>query len=152
MTSIDNKRKMKSVSMLAVSTVACAILFQLGCVDEKLKPGSRYIVNQPMYLMAVYDSLDQKEISKETARAYLHAVQYYDKSDVAFQYEVPTGTTVTVLRRAPKVWALPFFANRYFVTLEPDVSRGLDIVLEVDRGIKGEMDGLNSELFGRLSI
>jgi hypothetical protein len=128
------------------------ILIQLGCAHDDLQTGSRYVIVQPMYLMAVYDSLDQKEISKETARAYLHAVQYYDKSDVAFQREVPAGTIVTVLRPAPKVWALPFLANRYFVTLEPDVSRGLDIVIELDRGIKGEMNGLNPELFGRLSI
>ena len=54
-----------------------------------------------------------KKISKETARAYSKAIQYYDKSDV---------------------------------------SRGLDIVPELDRIIKGTMSGLISKLFRRLSM
>lgn len=54
-----------------------------------------------------------KKISKETARAYSKAIQYYDKSDV---------------------------------------SRGLDIVPELDRIIKGTMSDLISKLFRRLSM
>ena len=42
------------------------------------------------------------------------------------------------------------FANRYFVRLDPDLSRGLDIILELNRGIEGSLDGLNPELFERL--
>jgi|GEM_PF-6033567 len=54
-----------------------------------------------------------KKISKETARAYLQAIQYCDKSDV---------------------------------------SRGLGIVPELDRRIKGTVSGLSSKLFRRLSM
>ncbi|BBJ23509.1 hypothetical protein W01_14360 [Candidatus Nitrotoga sp. AM1P] len=69
---------------------------------------------------------------------------------MAFQNEVPVGTIMTIIGPAPRVWHLPFFANRYFVRLDPDVSRGLDVVLELNRGIEGGLDGLNSELFSRL--
>jgi hypothetical protein len=68
---------------------------------------------------------------------------------VAFQYEVPAGTIMTIVGSAPKVWSLPFFADRYFVQLDPDLSRGLDVILELNRGIEGNLDGLNPELFGR---
>ena len=102
---------------------------------------------RPLYLMAVYDDLNNRKLSRETARAYLHPMQYYEKSYVAFQSEVPIGTTMTVIGPVPKVWHLPFFASRYAVRLDPDLSRGLDVILELNRGIEGDMDGLNSELF-----
>lgn len=100
--------------------------------------------------MAVYDSLNNKRLSKETARAYLHSMRYYNKSYVAFQNEVPPGTIMTIVGPAPKVWHLPFFADRYFVQLIPDPSRGLEVVLELNRGIEGSLDGLNPEIFSRL--
>lgn len=103
-----------------------------------------------MYLMATYNSLNDRRISRETARAYLHAARYYDKAWVAFQNEVPAGTVMTIVGPTSSVWHLPFFANRYVVRLEPDPSQGLDIVLELDRGIEGSLDGLNPEIFSRL--
>ena len=51
---------------------------------------------------------------------------------------------------APKVWHIPFFADRYFIQIEPDISGGLDIILELNRGIEGSLDGLNSRLFSRV--
>ena len=99
--------------------------------------------------MAVYDSLNNRKLSRETARAYLHAARYYEKSWVAFQNEVPVGTIVTIIGPAPKVWHIPIFANRYFVQLEPDPSRGLDVILELNRGIEGNLDGLSPEIFAR---
>ena len=116
---------------------------------EELQPGSQYKIVRPMYLMAVYDSLNNRLLSRETARAYLHSMQYYEKSEVAFQCEVQVGSIMTIIGSAPKVWNIPFFANRYFVRLDPDVSRGLDVVLELNRGIEGDLDGLNPELFSR---
>jgi len=73
----------------------------------------------------------------------------FSGTEVAFQCEVPAGTIMTIIGKAPKVWHLPFLANRYFVQLDPDLSRGLDIVLELNRGLEGNLDGLNSELFNR---
>jgi hypothetical protein len=99
--------------------------------------------------MGVYDSLNNRQVSKETARAYLESIQTYKKAEVAFQCEVPVGTIMTIIGPTPKVWHLPFFANRFFVRLDPDLSRGLDVVLELNRGIEGSLDGLNPELFSR---
>lgn len=111
------------------------------------QPGSRYEIIRPLYLMAVYDDLNNRKLSRETARAYLHSTKYYEKSYVAFQSEVPIGTTMTVIGPVQKVWHLPFLANRYSVRLDPDLSRGLDVILELNRGIEGDMEGLNSQLF-----
>lgn len=112
------------------------------------QPGGRYKIIRPVYLMAIYDSLDNKQLSATTARAYVHSTQYYEKSSVAFQCEVPAGTTMTIVSAAPKAWYLPFAAKRYFVRLDPDPSRGLDVILELNRGMEGSLDGLNPEIFG----
>jgi len=109
--------------------------------------GNKYKNVQPLYLMAVYDSLNNRQIGRDTARAYLNAAEYYKSSWVAFQVKVPAGTIVTIIEMIPKAWYLPFSANRYFVRLEPDLSRGLDVELELNRGIEGHLDGLNSKLF-----
>lgn len=107
--------------------------------------GSRYQLVQPMYLMAVYDSLNNKVVSQETARAFLHARRYYQKSFVAFQVEVPVGTVMTIVGRLPRTWHVPFLVNRYLVRLDPDPSRGLDVELALDR--EGALDGLNPDMF-----
>ena len=130
-------------------TVISAIFFGLSYASEEPQPGERYKIVRPLYLMAAYNSLNDRQVSRETARAYLHSLRYYNKSWVAFQCEVPGGTIMTIIGPAPKVWHLPFFANRYFVRLDPDLSRGLDVILELNRGIEGSLDGLNSELFSR---
>lgn len=118
-----------------------------NAANDGPQTGSRYEVIRPLYLMAVYDDLNNRKLSRETARAYLHSMQYYEKSYVAFQSEIPVGTTITVIGPVPKVWNFPFLANRYAVRLDPDLSRGLDVILELNRGIEGDTDGLNSELF-----
>src|ERR1039458_3599286 len=133
----------------ALFAVIRAIFGVPSYAGEELQSGSRYKIVKPVYLMAVYDSLNNRQLSRETARAYLHSMQYYNKAEVAFQCEVPVGTIMTIIGPAPKIWHIPFFANRYFVRLDPDVSRGLDVVLELNRGIEGSLDGLNPELFGR---
>ena len=130
-----------------LSTAITAIVCDPSYANEKLRPGNQYKIVRPVYLMAVYDDLNKRQISRETARAYLHSKRYYDKAEVAFQCEVPAGTIMTIVGPAPKVWHLPFMANRYFVQLDPDPSRGLEVVLALNRGIEGSLDGLNSELF-----
>ena len=71
--------------------------------------------------------------------------------EVAFQRKVPVGTIMTITGSAPKVWHLPFLADRYFVRLEPDLSRGLDVILELNSGIDGSLDGMNPAIFSRLN-
>lgn len=130
-------------------TVTGTIFCGISYASEQPKSGNRYKIIRPVYLMAVYDSLNNRQVSRETARAYLHSMRYYEKASVAFQCEVPVGTIMSIISPAPKVWYLPFLANRYFVRLDPDLSRGLDVVVELDRGIEGSLDGLNPELFSR---
>jgi hypothetical protein len=117
---------------------------------KDLKAGQKYKIVKPVYLMGVYDSLNNKTLSKSTARAYLHAQELYKKSYVAFQTEVPIGTVMTIISPAPKPWYLYFYADQYFVKLEPDLSQGLEIKFQLDRGMEGNLDGLNPEIFSRM--
>ena len=138
---------MRAISTLAIFIIAFS---NLGCADSNLHTGSQYQVIKPVYLMATFNNLNNRVLSKETARAYLHSTKYYKKAEVAFQLEVPTGAVITIISSAPKVWGIPFFADRYFVQLSPDLSRGLDVVLELNRGIEGTLNGLNPKLFSQL--
>ena len=56
---------------------------------------------------------------------------------------------VTIVGGAAKVWHLPFLARRYIIRLDPDVSQGLEVILELNTGLEGSLDGLNPELFAR---
>ena len=137
-------------SVTFVLLVICIAIFcGLTYASEELESGSKYKIIQPLYLMAEYYSLNNRQVSKETARAYLELKQTYKKSWVAFQCKVPEGTIITIIGPAPKVWYLPFFPDRYYVQLHPDLSRGLDVVLELNRELEGNLDGLNPELFSR---
>ena len=148
---------MHKLKYVIVQSIIALILFTvtgftLSChcyASEQLKPGNRYKIIRPVFLMAAYDSLNNRKLSRETARAYLESKQYYKKAEVPFQCEVTVDTIMTIIGPAPKVWHLPFLANRYFVRLDPDLSRGLDVIVELNRGIEGSLDGLNSELFSR---
>lgn len=133
--------------LILLALVAAIFCGLANAANNGLQTGSRYEIIRPLYLMAAYDDLNNRKLSRETARAYLHPMQYYEKSYVAFQSEVPIGTTMTVIGPASKVWHLPFSASRYAVRLDPDLSRGLDVILELNRGIDGDIDGLNSALF-----
>jgi hypothetical protein len=128
--------------------IALGAIFCSPSYAEEPKPGNRYNIIRPVYLMAVYNT-DNRQLSREAASAYLHAVRYVDRYFVAFQCEIPTNTIMTIVGPAKKAWYLPFSANRYFVRLDPDVSRGLDVELALDRGIEGGLDGLNPEIFER---
>ncbi len=134
----------------ALSFTVLSIIFCNQCyAGNSILPGNKYITIQPVYLMAVYDSLNNRVVSKETARAYLHSQEYYNKAEVAFQHKVKTGTTITIISHAPKIWYLPWSTERYFISLDPDISDGLDVELALNRGIEGSLDGLNSQLFKR---
>lgn len=139
-----------SIAVTLFTIIISVIFYGLSYASEELQAGNRYKIVLPVYLTATYESLNNRQISKETARAYLESMQYAKTSWVAFQCEVPAGTIMTIIGPAPKVWHLPFLANRYFVRLDPDLSRGLDVVLELNRGIEGTLNGLNPKLFSRM--
>lgn len=130
-----------------VLVLTSATLPPVACASESPQPGSRYEIIRPVFLMATYDNLNNRQIGRDTARAYLHAERYADRSFTAFHVEVPVGTIMTIISPQSIVWHLPFRVSRYFVRLEPDPSRGLDVELTLDRGLEGSLGGLNPEIF-----
>lgn len=131
--------------------LALAIIVPCGwsMAVEGVPVGRRYKVVRPLFLMGVYESLNDRRVSRDAARAYLDAARYYETAWVAFQDTVPIGTVVTIQATAPKRWNFFSATGRYLVRLDPDLSRGLDVVLTLDRGIEGDLDGLNPEMFER---
>lgn len=110
----------------------------------------RYKIIKSIYLMGTYDSRNDKKLSRETAHAYLSTAELAIKSYTAFQCQVPVGTIMTIVGPVPSRWFHIFFSDRYIVKLDPDVSQGLDVELQLDYGMEGDLDGLNSEIFNRM--
>ncbi|HID69422.1 MAG TPA: hypothetical protein EYP35_02925 [Desulfobacterales bacterium] len=147
---LNSREIVKAGTALGLLIVVLVMFSELSYANEKLQPGNRYKIIRPAYLKAVYNSLNDRQLNKEKAQAYLVATRHYKKSEVAFQYEVPSGTVMTIISPAPNVlWYIPFFAKRYFIKLDPDLSQGLDVILVLNRGVEGNLDGLNPELFNR---
>ena len=135
---------------IGVALLVSALFVGPSGAGDAPSPGSQYKNTKPIYIYAQYDSLNDRRITKETARAYLHAERYADKSTVAFQSEVPAGTRITIVGPAPTPWYMRLFKEAYLVQLSPDISRGLEVVLAVDRGLEGDLDGLNAAIFQRV--
>ena len=138
--------------LLMVLSAMGFVLCRSSYASELPKSGNRYKIIRTIYLDAWYYSLNDKHkskpISKKTACAYLDAVHNADRVYHAFRTEVPAGTIMTIIGSEPKIWFLPFLGKRYFVLLEPDLSRGLDVMLDLDNiGIEGNLDGLNPDIF-----
>ena len=144
-----NVAKLRLVITFIIILILGILFYFLWFDNEKLRYGNRYKIVSPIYLVGVYNSLNNKQLSEETAVSYLEAVESAKRSFHAFQCEVPVGTIMVINGSAPKVFPLPFFANRYFVSLDPDLSRGLKVIIALNRGIEGSLDGLNPELFHR---
>jgi hypothetical protein len=126
-----------------------AIFCDPSYASEEIQPGNRYKIVGTMYLSGVYRNLNIRKLNRQMAVGSLTAVRF-SGPEVAFQHIVPVGTIMINVGPAPKRVSLPFFANRYFVRLDPtDMPSELDIILELNRGIEGSLDGLNPELFSR---
>ena len=147
MKKLDNAIVRASMTFTLFTVIS---IFYNQSYAEELQPGNRYKIVRRVYLAAAYNSPNNKQLSRATTRAYLFPQQLPPRYWLAFQSEVPVGTIMTIIGPAPKVWHLPFLASRYFVRLDPDVSRGLDVEIELDRWFKGGLDGLNPEYFSRL--
>ena len=117
---------------------------------EDLKEGQKYKIIKPIYMAAWYKSLGNKKINKDNADVYLAVSKNADRPYIGFQTEVPVETVMTIIGPAPKKWYLFFQGDFYFIKLEPDLSQGLDIKLQLDRGIEGSLDGLNPAIFSRI--
>ena len=147
---------MSKFNHLRTVVLACTVLMlwvpscSVNSESEELKLGAQYETIQPIFLKGVYNSLNNRILSQETARAYIKTVRQYKKVKVAFQVEVPVGTIMTVASPAKSVLHIPYLVDQYVVTLTPDLSRGLDVVLSLDRGLVGNLDGLNPDIFKRI--
>jgi len=137
--------------MFTFVALVCAFFCGASSAEE-LQPGSRYKIVGPVYLAGIYLDLDKRQLKRGLAVEDLTAVQFKGP-EVAFQRRVPVGTIVTIIGPAPKrVSWFPFLAKQYFVRVEPkDPPSDLDVLLELNRGIEGSLDGLNPELFSRES-
>jgi len=138
----------KIIIYFLITVYLLLIFCGLSYASERLLPGSRYKIIGPVYLSGIYLKLNNRQLNKQTAVGSLTAVQF-SGPEVGFQCKVPVGTIMTIIGPAPKRFPLFFLANQYFIRLDPDLSRGLDVELELNRGIEGSLDGLNPELFSR---
>lgn len=114
---------------------------------EEPKANQNYKIVKTVYLTTVYNSLNNRVVSKTTARAYLEPEEYYKKAEVAFQKQVPPGTLMTIVKRIPQPWYRFLSAMRYEIQLNPDLSDGLDVEVSLNRGFGDGRRGLNSEIF-----
>lgn len=134
-------------TLILLFAVVGAIFCGFSHAGDMPRPGNRYKIIGPVYLTGVYSNLNDRKLSW----ADLSPVQY-SGPEVAFQRAVPTGTIMSIVGPTQKVMPLPFFANRYVVRLEPtDIPPQIRIIMELNRGIEGSLDGLNPELFSRQS-
>lgn len=127
-----------------ISVMFCGFVY----ASQELQEETQYKIIGVVYLSGIYRNLNNRQLNRQFSVGSLTAVRF-SGPEVAFQNEVPVGTFMTIIGPAPKVWHLPFLADRYFIKLDPDLSRGLDVILELNRGIDGNLDGLNPELFSR---
>lgn len=139
---------MRASTAFTLFVVMSAIFCGVSYAGEQPLPGNTYKTVGSVYLSGVYRDLNNRQLNKELAFGSLTAMRF-SGPELAFQSIVPVGTTMTIVAAAPKAWYLPFAAKRYFVRLDPDPSRGLDVILELNRGMEGSLDGLNPGIFGR---
>lgn len=137
---------------LILLTAGIAILY--GCSSNNKygtpQAGERYELIAPIYIVGAYDSLNNKVVSRETAKANLNPIRYADRNYHAFHEQIPAGTVMTILSVEPDTLHFPYWVTKRIVGLTPDPSRGLDVILTLDRGMEGNLDGLNPELFRKL--
>lgn len=144
-----NMNKLGQVSarknIFILLAVISSMFSGLSYASEEPQAGNCYKIIGSVYLIGVYRDLNDRQLSWIS----LSPVRV-SGPEVAFLRTVPTGTIMTIIGPAPKRIPLPFFANRYFVRLEPaDLPNELDVIVELNRGIEGNLEGLNSELFER---
>lgn len=100
--------------------------------------------------MAVYESMDEKQAGKGAVVAYLQPERYAQTRWVAFQSEVPAGTTMKVIGPAPPAKDLLRSYEAYYVQLTPDPSRELSVIVQLFKGFADISGGLNPAFFQRI--
>ena len=138
---------------MKIALILFAVIGVIFCgpsyASEELQPGNRYKIVGPVYLSGIYLNLNNRQLNRQLAIGSLTAVRF-SGPEVAFQRVVPVGTIMTIVGPAPKRVPLPFLANQYFIRLDPmEPPIEFDVILELNRGIEGSLDGLNQRLFDR---
>lgn len=142
-----NHRQIVRAGIAALFSVICGMLWISSYASDAPEPGNRYTIVGPLYLRGIYLDLNDRRVSLASLSSVL-----VSGPEVAFQQMVSIGTTMIIVGPAPKRLPLPFYANRYFVRLDPepkDLPNEIDIVFELNRGNEGSLDGLNPDLFSR---
>ena len=133
----------------------CFTLTSMGpgsgmAADVQLQSGASYKIVRTVYLMAVYESMDDKRVGKGAVRAYLQPERYAKTRWVAFQCEVPAGTVMRIVRPAPPAKDLLRRYDAYYVCLQPNPSRQLDVIVQLFRGFDDSSGGLSPAFFERM--
>jgi hypothetical protein len=120
---------------------------------ENLQQGNQYRIIGPVYVRAIYRDIRNTQLNRESAWGILSAVRVSGR-EVALQRPVQMGTIMTILGSAPKHYVLfEGYPSRYYVQLDTvGLPGGLDVILQLNRGVEGDMDGLNSRLFSRVTL
>lgn len=118
--------------------------------DVRLQPGASYKLMRSAYLTALYESMEDKWAGKGAARAYLQPERYAKTRWVAFQIEVPAGTVMRIVRPAPPAKDLLRRYDAYYVHLDPDPSRQLNVIVQLFRGFADTSGGLSPVFFERI--
>ena len=140
----------RASTALTLFAVISAIFCGSSYASEEPQAGNRYKIVGPVYLAGVYRNLNNRQLNRQLAVGSLTAVQF-SGPEVAFQRKVPAGTIMTIIGPERKRVLFFWVTKRYFVRLEPastDLPSELDIRIELNRGLEGNLDGLNPELFG----
>jgi hypothetical protein len=132
--------------------MAVTILWNPVHASENLQPGNQYKIIGPVYIAAIYNDLRNKKLNRQLAIGELAAVRY-GGPEVAFQHAVQPGTIMTIIGPIPTDSFFDrFFPNRYYIKLDTvELAGGLDVVLWLNRGVEGDLDGLTPELFSRVN-
>ena len=137
-----------TIIVIMLFTVSSPIFCGISFAGGQLQAGNKYKIVGPVYLSGIYMKLNNRQLSKQATVGSLTAVQF-SGPEVGLQRKVPIGTIMTIIGPAPKRFPLFFLADQYYIKLDPDLLRGIDIEIELNRGIDGNLDGLNPELFSR---
>lgn len=121
--------------------------FSVATFAGDLQNGQSYKISRPIFIVGNFDDSMNKTLSRQTAHAYLHTKRIATKSYTAFQNEVSSGTVMTIVTKTSRPWYHFFAADTYQVSLYPDVSQGLEVELQLNRGFEGNLDGLNADIF-----
>jgi len=136
---------MLQLVVIVILMASCSV----NTSDEKLQIGAKYKITKPLYIEGTYNSLNDRRLSPETARAYITSVKHARRSEVIFQVMLPVGLILTIVSPPERVLHIPYIVDTYIVELTPDLSQGLDVVFSLDPVFVGDMDGLNSQIFER---